>query len=272
MEYPDPVKWHYSRSDLAEKILAALQNVGKDIDRLTQDDLSSFDEFHSGGLEATRRLAQLAELHEAIQVLDVGCGIGGPARTLATEYGCHVTGIDLTEEFCRAVEVLTARVGISDRVTFKHGNALELPFDDESFDLVWMQSVLMNIEDKGRAFCEMRRVLRPRGRLAFSALMAGPVPNPHYPVIWASGPDLAFLMPPDDLRQLIIESGFKEITWLERTGATNRTQAASGEENRPAVDFDILVDRDYQLKRANGKRNMVEKRTTFVTGVFESTD
>jgi ubiquinone/menaquinone biosynthesis C-methylase UbiE len=271
-EYADSVNRYYSRSDLADKILAALQDVGKDIDRLTQDDLSSFDEFHSGQLEATWRLAQMAELHEAMQVLDVGCGIGGPARTLAAEYGCRVTGIDLTEEFCHAAQVLTARLGMSDRVTFRHGNALDLPFDDESFDLVWTQSVLMNIEDKRRAFGEMRRVLRPSGRLAFSALMAGPVPNPHYPVIWASGPDLAFLTPPDELRQLVIESGFKEITWLERTGAASRSKASSGEENRPAVDFDILVDSDYQLKRANGKRNMVEKRTTFVAGVFESTE
>ncbi|GJM42284.1 MAG: SAM-dependent methyltransferase [Ardenticatenaceae bacterium] len=272
MKHLDPVNQHYGQSDLAEKILAALQNVGKDIDKLTRDDLSSFDEFHSGRLEATRRLAQQAELHEGIQVLDIGCGIGGPARTLAAEYGCHVTGIDLTEEFCRAAEVLTTHLGMNDRVTFRHGSALDLPFDDGSFDLVWTQNVLMNIEDKRCAFSEMRRVLRPSGRLAFFALMRGPVPDLHYPVIWASGPDLAFLMPPDELRQLVIEIGFKEILWLEGTGTDRKSKALSGKENRPALGVDILVESDFYLKRANGKRNLMEKRTTYVTGVFEKTE
>jgi ubiquinone/menaquinone biosynthesis C-methylase UbiE len=271
VEYADSVNRYYSRSDLADKILAALQEVGKDIDRLTQDDLSSFDEFHSKQLEATRKLAQMAELHGAMQVLDVGCGIGGPARTLAAEYGCHVTGIDLTEEFCHAAQALTARLGMSDRVTFRHGNALELPFADGSFHLVWTQSVLMNIEDKRSAFGEMRRVLRPNGRLAFSALMAGPVPNMHFPVIWASGPDLAFLLPPEELRQLVIECGFKEVAWFERTGAGGQSKAPSSEESRATIGTDVLVETDYQLKRANGRRNMVEERTTFVAGVFEST-
>jgi hypothetical protein len=94
----------------------------------------------------------------------------------------------------------------------------------------------------------------------------------HFPVIWASGPDLAFLLPPEELRQLVIECGFKEIAWLERSGVGGQSKAPSGEESRPAVGADILVESDYQLKRANGKRNMVEKRTTFVAGVFESTN
>lgn len=132
-EYADSVNRYYSRSDLADKILAALQDAGRDIDRFTQDGLSSFS-------------------------------------------------------------------GMSDRATFRHGNALHLPLDDESLDSVWTQSVLMNTKDKRRAFGEMRRVLRPSGRLAFSALMAAPVPNMHFPVIWASGPDLAFLLPPEEMR------------------------------------------------------------------------
>jgi ubiquinone/menaquinone biosynthesis C-methylase UbiE len=273
IEYSDAVNRHYySQSTLAEKILTALQKIGKDIDHLTQDDLSSFDQFHSGGLDATRMLAQRAELHETIQVLDVGCGIGGPARTLAAEYGCHVTGIELTEEFYLAAEALTARLGMSDKVAFRHGNALDLPFDDESFDLVWTQNVLMNIEDKKRVFSEMRRVLRPGGRLALFAIMQGPVPNIHYPVIWASGPDLAFLMPPDELRQLVIKSGFKEIVWLEGLSASSQRIASPGEKNQSTLGTDVLVENDFHLKKANGKRNFEEKRTTWVTGVFERTD
>jgi len=270
MDYPDLINRRYGQSDLADKLLAALQNAGKDIDKLTRDDLSTFDEFHSGGLEATRRLAQLAELQEAAQVLDVGCGIGGPARTLAFEYGCHVTGIDLTEEFIHAAEVLTAREKMSDQVTFRHGSAVNLPFSDAAFDLVWTQNVLMNIEDKRRAFREMHRVLRPKGHLALDALMLGPMPDIiHYSVVWASGPEVTFLMPPDELRQLIIESGFNEITWQVVTGAGRKRKAPSREDKRPVVGVGILVENDFELKGANGYRNLVEKRTAYVTGVFE---
>ena len=271
MDYPLAVNQHYGQADLAEKILTALQNIGKDVDKLTQDDLSPFDQFHSGGLDATRRLAQLVELHEGIQLLDVGCGIGGPARILAAEYGCHVTGIDLTEAFCHTAELLAARLGMSDQVSFQHGNALDLPFEDASFDLVWTQNVLMNIEDKTRLFSEMRRVLRPNGRLALFALMQGAVPTLHYPVIWASSSDLAFLIPPKELRQLVIESGFREITWIEGLNAGSQSTASPVEKNGLAVGMDILVEKAFQLKKANGKRNMVERRTTYVTGVFERT-
>ncbi|MBK9295264.1 MAG: methyltransferase domain-containing protein [Oligoflexia bacterium] len=272
MEYPNAVNQHYGQADLAEKILTALQNIGKDVDNLTQDDLSPFDQFHSGGLAATMRLAQLVELHEGIELLDVGCGIGGPARILATEYGCHVTGIELTETFCHAAELLTARLGLSDKISFQHGNALDLPFENASFDLVWTQNVLMNIEDKKRLFGEMHRVLRPNGRLALFSLMQGPVPTLHYPVIWASSPDLAFLIPPDELRQLVIESGFREISWIEGLNAGSHSTALPVEKNGFAVGMDILVEKAFELKKANGKRNMEEKRTTYVTGVFERTD
>ena len=209
----------------------------------------------------------------ALQLLDVGCGIGGPARILAAEYGCHVTGIELTEAFCHTAERLTARLGMGDHVSFQHGDALDLPFEDASFDLVWTQNVLMNIEDKKRLFSEMRRVLRPNGRLALFALMQGPVPTLHYPVIWASSADLAFLIPPDELRQLVIESGFREITWIEGLGAGSQsTRSPPVAKNGSAVGVDVLVEEAFQLKKANGKRNMVERRTTYVTGVFARTD
>ena len=146
--YPRSINDQYGQPDLSSRILKALQDAGKDINSLTREDLSSFDEFHGGGLAATKELASLAGPLEGLQVLDVGSGIGGPARTLASEYGCEVTGIDLTEEFCLAAEMLTARLGLDDKVRFRCGNALDLPFDDATFDLVWMQNSSMNIPEK----------------------------------------------------------------------------------------------------------------------------
>ena len=172
-DYAESINTHYGQANLSAKILAALQETGKDINALTPEDLTSFDEHHGGGREAARELAGLAGVGEGIHVFDIGSDIGGPARTLAAEFGCRVTGLDLTEEFCHAAAMLTERFGLQHQITFEHGSALEMPFDDATFDVVWTQDVLMNIEDKGRLFTEAHRVLRPGGPFAFQANMTG---------------------------------------------------------------------------------------------------
>src|SRR5262249_49443355 len=139
------------------------------------DDLAPFDQFHGGGKGATDRLAGLAGFAPGTRGLDVGGGIGGPARALATEHGCQGTGIDPTESYVQAAQMLTDRLGLADRVTHQVGNALELPFEDGSFDAVWTQNSGMNIPDKERLYTGFHRVLRPGGRLAIQEPMAGPV-------------------------------------------------------------------------------------------------
>src|SRR5262245_6135702 len=134
------VEQHYGRRGLGEAILAALARAGKDLDRLTTDDLAPVDEFHTGQRRATVRLAQLVKPAGSERVLDVGSGIGGPSRFLAKEYGCRVTGLDLTAEFCEVAAMLAVRTGMSGKVDYRHGNALAMPFPDASFDLVWSQN------------------------------------------------------------------------------------------------------------------------------------
>ena len=163
---PQAVADHYKKGNLAETILAALTAAGKDIDRLTIDDLAPVDEFHTGGRNATARLAQMAEVGAAQQVLDVGCGIGGPSRYLASAFGCQVTGLDLTAEYIAVAQMLAQRVGRSSNVSYRQGDALDLPFADAAFDLVWSQNAAMNIENRERFYDEMRRVLKKSGRLA----------------------------------------------------------------------------------------------------------
>lgn len=165
---------HYGRADLLEAILAAVRATGKDPDALTPDDLAPIDQFHTRGKPATIELATLAGLRAGMRVLDVGGGIGGPARTLAAEFGCSVTVLDLTEAYVRTGEAITARLGLSDRVSFRHGSALALPFADGSFDAAWTQHSSMNVADKAQMYAEIRRVLRPGGIFALHEVMACP--------------------------------------------------------------------------------------------------
>src|SRR5689334_24083810 len=150
-EYDASINRQYGYSDLGDSILNALQQAGKNIDHLTREDLSPFDEFHPGGIIETRNLARLAGLKPGMYVLDAGSGMGGPARTFAAEFGCRVTGLDLTQEYCNVAEMLSARAGFSrEQVDFRCGNVLEMPFEDHTFDAALTQFVGMNIEAKAQ--------------------------------------------------------------------------------------------------------------------------
>jgi ubiquinone/menaquinone biosynthesis C-methylase UbiE len=271
--YSASVNRQYGQDDLTTKILTALQNAGKNIDKLTREDLLTFDEFHIGGIAETRNLAKLAGLRAGMHVLDVGSGLGGPARTLAAEFGCSVIGLDLTDEFCRAAAMLTERVGLSDKVTFKIGSALEMPFDDDSFDVVWTQFAGMNIADKEKLYGEFRRVLRPGGVLTLHEVMAGTVSDLHYPNFWANEPSINFLRQPDEVRKLLVSTGFQEVQWIDLTQhsfewfrAMLASRAANS--NLP-LGFQVFIADSVQQKAANVIRNLEEKRVTVVQAVFE---
>src|SRR5712691_1219983 len=150
---------HYGRADLGAVILAALAATGKDVDRLTPDDLEPVDQLHSRGRTATIDLAGLLALDGHERILDLGCGIGGPSRYLAKNFGCRVTGLDLTPEFCRVATMLAQRTGLADKVDYRVGNALAMPFADASFDVIWSQNVAMNIAERDRLYAEIHRAL-----------------------------------------------------------------------------------------------------------------
>lgn len=204
---------YWSRDGLGQAIFDALAASGKNLDALTVDDLAPMDHFHNGGKEATVRLAQLAGLTPGLHVLDVGGGLGGPARTLAVEFGCQVTVVDLTESYVQAADELTARLGLGDRVTHHVGNALELPFDDGTFSVVWTENSGMNIAEKERLYAGFHRVLRPGGLLAFQEPMAGPVQPPIFPLMWAVDATTSFLRTPAEMRGLIEDAGFRVRAW-----------------------------------------------------------
>lgn len=260
----ETIQTHYTRTDLGSAILAALAQAGKDPDRLSPEDLAPVDEFHIRGRAATLELARAAGLDATKRVLDVGSGVGGTSRCLAKEFGCRVTGIDLTEEYCDAAAMLSARIGLSPLVEYRQGDATSLPFDDASFDVVWTEHVAMNIPDKPRLYGEMHRVLKPGGTLAIYDILAGPAGPVLFPVPWARTPDTSFLVRPDELRQLLEEAGFKIADWTDTTDAARTWFVSLAEKIRkeglPPLGFHLLMGSDFQAMAQNQRRNLEEER------------
>ena len=272
--YETSLNKHYGREGLTDIIIEALRASGLNLEALRPDDLSPVAEFHIGGQQSTLELAHIAGVREGLSVLDIGSGLGGPARTLALRYGCTVTGIDLTEEFCRTATMLSELSGMSDRVSFLHGNALDMPFEDGSFHLVWTQQAGMNIEDKAKLYREAYRVLALGGRLVFQEILRGTVAPLHFPVPWAREPGLNFLREPGEIRALLAEVGFREMVWHDVTAQylTEYRKAAKRNANPaslPPLGLHLIIGPELGEMLQNTVRNFEEKRIVLIQSVLK---
>ena len=277
MNYETAMNDHYGQRNLSANIIRALAQAGREID--SHGDTASFDEFHIRGREATRELARLAGLQRGMKVLDLGCGIGGPARTLAAEFGCHVTGMDLVEAYCRTARMLSDRVGLRHMTTFYHGNIMTPPFDEQIFDGVWTAHVIMNIQDKKKLFGTVRRMLRSKGLLALYEICAGAASPPYFPVPWASDSTINFLVPPGHLRHIIKNAGFIELQWrdvselsLEWLRGSMKWFAACQSDTPQPIGLNLLMGVNTAEKIRNVLRNLEEDRIRVVQGVFRRGD
>ncbi len=239
------VAGHYGRGRLEESILAAVAREGKDPEKLAAADLAAVDEFHVGGIEATQELARHMELRAGLRLLDVGSGIGGPARHFAAEHGCAVTGIDLTEEFVRVARSLTARTKLDGLVEFQQGSALEMPFERESFDRAYMIHVGMNIADKAGIFREVRRVLKAGGLFTVFDIVRAKDGAMQYPVPWAESEETSFVGTAKDYRDALQAAGFQTAQERGR-GAfsiafTERVIARMAQGGPPALGLHLLM-------------------------------
>jgi sarcosine/dimethylglycine N-methyltransferase len=264
------VEAQYSRSDLRARITDALQAAGKDPDHLSINDLAPIDEFHLRGRAATTDLADLADLAAILaedHLLDIGAGLGGPARLLAQTYGCHVTAVDLTADYCETAEWLNRATGLADRITVLHADALNLPFPNGSFDVVWSQHAQMNIADKRRFYREARRVLKDGGRLAVWDIIAGPVQPIHFPVPWADTPDISFLAQSDELRQIVQEANFEITAWNDLASQTIESLRAQMAAPDGQAGLQTYVP-NFPTKTANLLLNLEEQRIRMLQAVF----
>jgi SAM-dependent methyltransferase len=245
MSTEEKVVGHYTTGRLEKAILEALAQEGKDSADLTAKDLATVDEFHLGGLEATQELAAQMELRPGLRLLDVGSGIGGPARYFAAEHGCKVIGIDLTEEFVQVAASLTRLVKLEHLAEFRVASAGELPFEPEMFDRAYMIHVGMNIADKSGIYRELRRVLKSGGLFMIFDIMRtadGPI---RYPVPWALSEETSFVVEVKDYRDALQRAGFRVVHERGRRAFaikfTERAMARTAQGGSPTLGLHLLM-------------------------------
>ena len=262
---------HYAAGDIEARLLAAIRAAGLNPERrLSAEQLAPLDHFHTGGLGASRELMSLAKIRVQDRVLDVGAGLAGPARLLASALGCRVECIDMSADFCAGAVLLNRLTGLDDRVGVHRGSALDLPFPDDSVDVVWMQNVGMNIADKRRLYGEIYRVLKSGGRYAFQEMAAGKAEASYFPLPWATNPADNCLVSAQEMQSLLAESGFiaehfedTSETHLRKTTA-NATPAAAGQ-----LGLSVYVDNLGQ-KAGNARRSLEEGQVRLISGVFRT--
>lgn len=259
----ETVQKTYGGAHLAERLLENLGAAGYDLNRLTPADLIAFDELHIMGRVATMDLGRRVALNETMRVLDVGCGVGGPARTLAAGFGCHVNGVDLSEAFVRAATVLSRQVGLADRVAFHYANALRLPFGDETFDAVFLIHVSVNIVDKKALFLELHRVLKKGGRLVLWEICRGINAPVIFPVPWADGPAFSHLVGMDELIRSVGDCGYSLIHKENATDEAAQwvrarmTSKQKKDPRRSQLDLNMVLN-EFRRKRINVSKNLLE--------------
>jgi len=258
------VERHYGSAGIAERVLAAFRAANGADARPTPEGLAPFDHFHGRGILATQEIAAQLALKPGERVLDIGSGIGGPARWFAATFAVPVIGVDLTPEFCAAAEALSAATGLADRVTILNGSALALPVPDGAFDAAYSQNVIMNIADKRLFYREAFRALRPGGRLALSNLCAGPAGEPYFPVPWATTRDTSFLATPEEMRADLLAAGFEIADFRDVTEATREAQRRTRERidkgEVPRIAVDIIMGERAREMQWNSIRSIEERR------------
>ncbi len=272
-EFEATVQRHWFSDEpgsLQQRIDAGLVASGLDPQRVTFEDLSAVDEFHVRGREATLELAALAAFASDDRILDVGSGLGGPSRCLASHCGCRVTGIDLTAEYCQVATELARRVDLTERVDYRQGNALQLPFPDDTFDGAWTQHISMNIRDKRAFFGEMARVVRPGGRLAIYDPIRGNGEEIRLPVPWARSADMSFLVNATETRDILTACGLRIAEWRDVTQKAVdwfKARAASGSGPEPTLGLHLMLGEEWPAMAKNMVENLGTGRIAMLQAV-----
>ncbi|MAN79721.1 MAG: hypothetical protein CMF64_04945 [Magnetovibrio sp.] len=260
----DKVAAHYTHGSLMDAILTKLDEAGESLDGLSALDLAPLDHLHGRGREATDEMIDRLAPRAGQHVVDIGCGVGGPARYLAAMTGARVSGVDLTPEFIAVAAELAERTGLSEMTEFHVGDALNLPFDDAAFDAGFTQNVSMSVPDKARFFAEAARVLKSGACFVAGEVAQGPGGDVIYPVPWAMTAEISHLTTPEETAEILDAAGFRVEGIHDSTDkalAYNQASRARVKEQGPPVLSPLVILRENGLERMrNSARNIEQGR------------
>lgn len=265
------VRAHYHRTDLFEEILKRLVEQGVNPDEVSRNHIAGVDEFHVRGAAVSKELASSVEIKNC-HILDVGCGIGGPCRMLADEFNCRVTGIDLNEEYIRTAQKLTELTGLHNQIDFIQGNATELPFEENIFDVVWTQHVQMNIPDKSEFYSEINRVLKNDGYFLYYDIFKKDNGDIKYPVPWAETSEMSFLFTSDDVHEILKQQNLKKISTANQTQAGidffEKMISKIKSSGPPTIGLNLLMGTSTLLKISNLLDGLKTGKLELQSGVY----
>ncbi|HEX6430561.1 MAG TPA: class I SAM-dependent methyltransferase [Niastella sp.] len=267
------IEAHYSHNHLYETIVQALASTGITANNISRKDIAAIDEFHVRGQEVSHELAAAAGLQPGMRILDAGCGLGGACRMLADEYDCDITGIDITGDYIRTAQQLSVLTGLQHAIRFVQGSVLALPFNNNTFDIVWTQHVQMNIADKKTFYAEIQRVLTTGGRFIYYDILSHDHLPVHFPVPWASDAALSFLITSQQLHTLLHDCGFQPIQVKDETGKGiaffNNLFHRITQKGLPALGLHLLMGDTALEKLSNLRKNLIEGNIVLESGIFE---
>ncbi len=263
---------HYQNNGLYEDILERLEEQDVDLENVSRKHIASVDEFHVRGAEVSEELASEVNLNHS-RVLDVGCGLGGPSRMLAEKYHCMVTGIDLNREYIRTATGLSKLVGLQDRTEYIHSDALDLPFQDGSFDVVWTQHVQMNVSHKLKFYSEIERVLTDQGTLLYYDIFRKNGSDVDYPVPWADDASISFLATAENMDDLMERLCFKNLLSTDQTVQGIRFLNELFEKLKlngpPKLGLNVLMGQSTRMKLMNLLKGLEEGKIILQSGIYK---
>ncbi|MFT5972897.1 MAG: ubiquinone/menaquinone biosynthesis C-methylase UbiE [Cryomorphaceae bacterium] len=263
---------HYLKEELYEDIVNRLKEQDIDLNDVKRSDIAGADEFHVRGAAVSKELAESITL-EGAKVLDVGCGLGGPCRMLADEYNCQATGIDLSNEYIRTAKELSKLVKLDSKTSFIQGDATSLPFDDNTFDVVWTQHVQMNIPDKNKLYSEISRVLKPGGHFLYYDILKKGEGEVNYPMPWASTSDMSFLFKETDMDEYLTQHGLTKEQSNDQTQAGvnffNALVAKLKEFGPPKMGLNVLMGETTKPKLMNLLGHLKSGELELKSGVYK---